>query len=75
MEFICVLSVGGSLVSYQVQKQSETKYSAILRTNNGKNDDIPAELLLEKRGTAWQAQPWHEEVVTSLTNAIEANTT
>lgn len=71
MEFICVLSVGGSLASYQVRKESENKYSAVLRTNNGKRDDIPAELILEKNGAGWQAQPWHQEIVSGLIHAIE----
>ena len=73
MEFYCVMSVGGSLASYHVQKESDVAYKAILRTNNGRRDDIPAEILLEKATGSWQAQPWHEEVVQSIILAIESN--
>jgi hypothetical protein len=71
MEFICVLSVGGSLVSYQVRKESETNYSAVLRTNNGNREDIPIKIKLEKNGVGWQAQPWHEEIVSGIAHAID----
>jgi hypothetical protein len=73
MEFFCVLSVGGSLASYHVQKQSEEGYKAVLRANHGKRDDIPAEIIFQKEGEKWQAHPWHEEVVQSLVHAIETN--
>ena len=72
MEFYCVLSVGGSLASYQVKKESEVAYKAVLRTTNGKRDDIPAEIMLEKRGDDWLSMPKHEEIVQSLIHAIEA---
>ena len=71
MEFICVLSVAGSLASYQVRKESENHYSAVLRTNNGKRDDIPAELKLTKEGAEWAAAPWHDEIVPGITHAID----
>lgn len=72
MEFFCVLSVGGSLASYQVQKESEAEeYRAVLRTNNGKRDDIPLEIMLKKVVDNWQAEPWHDEIVQSLIHAIE----
>jgi hypothetical protein len=73
MEFFCVLSVDGSLASYHVQKESDVAYKAVLRTNNGKRDDIPAEIALEKGTDEWQAQPWHDEIVNSLIHAIESN--
>jgi len=73
MEFFCVLSIGGSLASYQVQKESEGIYKAVLRTNNGQRDDVPAEIGLRKEASGWQAEPWHQEIVTGLINAIEGN--
>ena len=73
MEFYCVLSVGGSLASYLVKRESEAFYKAVLRTNNGQRDDIPAEIMLTKDGGEWQAAPWHNEIVQSLVHAIEAN--
>lgn len=73
MEFICVLSVEGSLASYHVRRESENSYLAVLRTNNGQRDDIPAEVNLAKKNGDWQAQPWHEEIVRGLTHAIDTN--
>lgn len=73
MDFFCVMSVGGSLASYHVKKESDAGYKAVLRANNGKRDDLPAEILLEKKTDEWQAQPWHEEVVKSIILAIETN--
>ena len=73
MEFFCVLSVGGSLASYEVQAESEGAYKAVLRNNNGQRDDIPAKIILTKGPDGWQAQPWHEEIVSGLIHAVEAN--
>ena len=73
MEFFCVLSVGGSLASYHVQQETETAYKAVLRTNNGQRDDIPAEINLKLGPDGWQAQPWHEEIVSGLINAVKIN--
>ena len=73
MEFICVLSVSGSLASYHVQSKGENRYKALLRINNERRNDIPAEINLEKTGGKWEGQPWHEEIVSSLIHAIETN--
>ena len=73
MEFICVLSVSGSLASYQVSKEGGNRYKATLRSTNEKRTDIPAELLLQKNGAGWESEPWHEEIVTGLTHAIESS--
>lgn len=73
MEFFCVLSVGGSLASYHVQKEDELAYKAVLRNTNGKRDDIPAEISLNKVGDKWLAAPQHDDVVQSLIHAIESN--
>jgi len=73
MEFFCVLSVGGSLASYQVQQESEKRYRAVLRNTNGKRDDISAAIVLTKEDEAWQASPPHDEIVPSLIHAIENN--
>jgi hypothetical protein len=73
MEFFCVMSVGGSLASYHVQKESERSYKAVLRTTNGKRDDLPDEILIEKKADEWQAQPWHDDVVKGIILAIENN--
>jgi hypothetical protein len=71
MDFICVLSIGGSLASYQVRKEGENNYWATLRTNNGQRDDIPAELIFKKEDGEWLAQPWHDEVAPGITHAID----
>ena len=68
-----MLSIGGSLASYQVRKEGETEYSAELRNNNGQRDDLPACLTLHKNGTEWEAQPWHQEIVSGITQAIDMN--
>ena len=73
MEFNCVFSVGGSLASYLVKKENETTYSARLRSSHGKRDDLPDEVLLEKIEDKWNAQPWHEDVVNGITQAIDGN--
>lgn len=73
MEFFCVLSVGGSLASYLVQKESESAFKAVLRTVNGKRDDIPFEFTLERKEKEWLAQPWHEEIAPALIQAIQGN--
>ncbi|RYZ61114.1 MAG: hypothetical protein EOO14_05840 [Chitinophagaceae bacterium] len=73
MEFFCVMSVDGSLASYLVKKESDTVYKAVLRPNNGIREDLPAEILLEKTGDGWQAQPMHEDLVQSIILAIETN--
>ncbi len=74
MEFFCVLSVGGSLASYHVQKINDLAYKAVLRTNSGSRDDVPAEIFLNKHPDKWQAEPWHEDIVPGLVHAIEQNT-
>jgi hypothetical protein len=73
MEFFCVLSVGGSLASYQVEKLTDIEYKAVLRTNSGSRTDVPTEIILSKHAGKWQAEPWHEEIVQSLIHAIEQN--
>lgn len=73
MEFICVLSVGGSLASYLVREESGNKYAAVLRTNSGKRDDVPVEIFLERKDSSWEAKPGHPEIVAALTHAIDAN--
>jgi hypothetical protein len=72
MEFICVLSVGGSLASYIVTKQGQGVYKATLKTGNEKQrSDIPPVIEMEKTENGWQAAPWHSEIVTGLAHAIE----
>ena len=73
MEFFCVLSVGGSLASYRVQQETGTAFKAVLQTNNGQRDDIPAEITFQKDPDGWQAQPWHKEIVSGLIHAVESN--
>ncbi|MDQ3279276.1 MAG: hypothetical protein M3Q06_13185 [Bacteroidota bacterium] len=73
MEFFCVMSVGGSLASYHVQKESDIAYKAVLRTTNGSRDDLPGEIMFERTDGTWQAYPWHEEVVQSIILALETN--
>ena len=72
MEFMCVLSVSGSLANYLVQKESETNYQATLRTVNGEQTDLPPEIRLLKAGNEWSGTPHHEEIFRGLVNAIEA---
>lgn len=73
MEFFCVLSVGGSLASYHVQTENKVAYKAILRPGNGKREDIPDKISLKKENDTWQAEPWHDEIVRGLIQAIESN--
>jgi hypothetical protein len=68
-----VFSVGGSLATYEVRKESEEEYQASLKTQGGKREDIPPEIKLWKEGEIWQAQPWHEEVVSSLLQVINVS--
>ena len=72
MKFVCVLSVEGSLVSYDVTKDTETTYKAILRSNSGKRDDVPEKMVLEKAGNEWKADPWNDIVAKGIIQAIEA---
>lgn len=72
MKFVCVLSVEGSLVSYDVTKKTDTKYTAALRSNSGKRDDVPEEMALEKDGIDWKANPWNDMVAKGIIQAIEA---
>jgi hypothetical protein len=74
MEFHCVFSISGSLASYHVQKEGDGLYKAVLRSGAGRRDDVPAEIALSKESGNWKAEPWNEEVVKSLINAIETNT-
>lgn len=73
MEFYCVLSVGGSLASYQVVKETDDSYKAALRPGSGRRDDIPERLQLFREGGEWKADPWHNEVVQAIIHAIESN--
>jgi hypothetical protein len=73
MEFVCVLSVEGSLASYVVRQEPENRFKAVLKSYNGKQENIPPEFVLEKTGDGWEAIPWHDQIVTSLAHAIEAN--
>jgi hypothetical protein len=61
MEFTCVLSVGGSLAYYIITKHSDMAYTAILKGGQGKRDDLPEIIQLEKSATGWQAAPGHDE--------------
>lgn len=69
-----MLSVGGSLVTYLLKQESELTYSAVFRPTNGTRTDIPIQVLLEKKGDAWQAHPWDDEIVKGLVGAIEVKT-
>jgi hypothetical protein len=73
MEFYCVLSVGGSLASYQVVKENDNRYNAALRTGSNRRDDIPQQLQLFREGDEWRAEPWHKEIVQAIIHAIESN--
>lgn len=71
MEFFCVLSVGGSLASYHVRKESQDTYRAILKPTGTVRSDVPSEITLHKKAAGWEAYPPHNEIVQSLVNAIE----
>lgn len=73
MEFYCVLSVDGSLASYQVEIIDEVTCKAVLKTTSGRRNDIPAEIVLHKQAGDWQAQPLHDEIVQGLIKAIETS--
>ena len=72
MEFMCALSVNGSLAHYRVQKEGEEKYTATLRTVNEKQAGLPEEIILTKAGDDWQGAPPHPEIVQGVVQAIEA---
>ena len=67
-----MLSVGGSLVSYIITEEAEETYKASLKTGSIKRNDVPEEIALKKENGGWQAEPWHEEIISGLTNCIEA---
>jgi hypothetical protein len=71
MEFICVLSVGGSLAYYIIAKHSDVSYTATLKDDPAKRDDLPKIIRLEKRAGGWQGEPGHDEIVKGLSYAIE----
>ena len=71
MEFVCVLSVGGSLASYIIKPEGENIYKAILKPGSANRDDIPHTISLEKTGDTWTAEPFHDEIITSLAHCIE----
>ena len=73
MEFICVFSVGGSLASYLVKKESETTYRATLRNSQGRENNLPDIVLLERNGEGWKTNQSQPDVVHNLTQAIENN--
>lgn len=73
MDFFCVFSANGSLASYRVQRESEGVYKAVLRSDSGQRDDIPAELRLQKGPGGWLASPSHDEIASNLVHALEAN--
>ncbi|WP_162944483.1 hypothetical protein [Flavisolibacter nicotianae] len=73
MDFFCVFSANGSLASYRVQREGEGVYKAVLRSDNGQRDDLPAEIWLQKEPGGWQASPPHDEITSSLVHALEAN--
>ena len=72
MEFVCVLSVNGALVSYTIIKETEEAYTASLKAGGIKRNDVPEGIALKKEDGDWQAEPWHEEIIPGLTNCIEA---
>jgi len=72
MEFVCVLSVSGSLVSYIITEETEETYIASLKTASIKGNDIPETIALKKENGGWKADPWYDEIIPGLTNCIEA---
>ena len=73
MDFVCVLSVHGSLVSYIVSREGENRFRAVLKKQNGAaGDDVPEIIDLEKENNNWSAKPWNAEIVPGLTHCIEA---
>ena len=73
MDFVCVLSVYGSLVSYEISRHGENRFKAVAKGSNGvARDDIPQEFELEKKNNNWQATPWHSDIVPGITQCIDA---
>jgi len=72
MEFVCVLSVNGSLLSYHVSQLSETQYKALLRGGGEKRKEIPETIYLERIEKNWEVNPWHRETAEAIIHAIEA---
>ncbi|GEM_PF-2251700 len=72
MEFVCVLSINGSLLSYHVSQLSETQYKALLRSGGEKRKEIPETIYLERIEKNWEVNPWHRETAEAIIHAIEA---
>ncbi len=72
MEFMCALSVNGSLAYYRVQRESKEKYIATLKTAAGKQPDVPEVIVLTKDDGEWRGSPSHTEIIQGLVQAIEA---
>ena len=72
MEFVCVLSVNGSLVSYTITKEAELAYIASLKAGGIKGNEIPETIALKKENGSWKAEPRHDEIIPGLTKCIEA---
>ena len=71
MEFVCVLSVNGSLASYLVQEEEKEEYTAELKDAD-KRRDIPSKMHVCKKDGEWEANPWHEEIGPAIIHAIKA---
>ncbi|HEX6333049.1 MAG TPA: hypothetical protein VFZ78_02415 [Flavisolibacter sp.] len=72
MKFICVLSVGGSLVSYTVSSDEGGAFVAELRSSSERRKDLPSCIILRRENGDWKAEPAHDELTPSLIHAIEA---
>lgn len=71
MNFICVLSVNGTLASYSITKENEQAYTAVLRSNNLRQEVLPTEIILTKTDGTWVGTPHHPLIVPSIVHAIE----
>jgi hypothetical protein len=70
MEFVCVLSIEGTLVSYMLTREAEDRYRAHLKSSG--MPGLPDNIVLEKKEGQWRTEPWHPDIINSLIHCIEA---
>lgn len=71
MEFVCVMSVAGSLLSYTVVKEAESRYLAKLKRQPALQEGVPEQIIIKKVDGQWVCNPTAKEIVTNLIKCIQ----
>lgn len=71
MDFVCVMSVRGRLLSFDVE-QRDGNYRARLRNVPEHDDDLFRDVMLERQNGGWKADIDDEEVINNLLKCIDA---